>query len=122
MPRPKLPRQIQASPPALYFKPQGVPLRCLSEVRLSFEGLEAVRLADLQGLSGAAAARRMGISRHTFGRVLAEARRQIAAALVEGQALRIEGGCWVLRQLAAPAPLRRDFINTDQLFKKEEKS
>ncbi|MDR2946725.1 MAG: DUF134 domain-containing protein [Candidatus Adiutrix sp.] len=101
MVRPKQQRQISAVPKATYFKPQGIPMTRLSEVRLSVEGLEAVRLADLEGLPCCRAAAHMGISRHTFGRVLAEARGIIAAALVHGQALRIEGGDWVFQEPAA---------------------
>ncbi len=96
MVRPKQQRQVSAVPQATYFKPQGIPMIRLSEVRLSVEGLEAVRLADLEGLPCCRAAACMGISRHTFGRVLNEARQTIAAALVRGQALRIEGGAWCL--------------------------
>jgi hypothetical protein len=34
----------------------------------------------------------MGVSRATFGRIVADARRRVAEALVEGKLLRIEGG------------------------------
>jgi predicted DNA-binding protein (UPF0251 family) len=34
----------------------------------------------------------MGVSRHTFGRILTEGRNAAADALVSGRALRIEGG------------------------------
>ncbi len=98
MPRPKHDRHIADPPRVTYFKPQGVPMICLEEVRLSVEGLEALRLADFEGLGAAEAAERMRVSRHTFGRVLAEARRVIARALVGGLALRIEGGQWVLAE------------------------
>lgn len=102
MPRPKQERQVVLNPEVTYFKPRGVPLVHLEEVRLSVEELEALRLADLEGLSQAAGAASMGISRHTFGRVLASARRNVALALVGGQALRIEGGDWVLKAGARP--------------------
>lgn len=95
MARPKQNRQISAAPKATYFKPRGIPLINLEETRLSVEELEAVRLADLEGLPAAEACRLMGVSRHTFGRVLSSARRTIAEALVNGKALRIEGGNWV---------------------------
>ena len=74
------------------FKPNGVPLHELEEVVLSLDGLEALRLADFEDLNMDAAAARMGVSRHTFGRLLKRARRSVAQALVQGQALRIEGG------------------------------
>jgi predicted DNA-binding protein (UPF0251 family) len=64
----------------------------LEEVVLGFEELEALRLAHLEGLYQQEAAERMGVSRATFGRVLEAAHRKVSRALVEGWALRIEGG------------------------------
>jgi predicted DNA-binding protein (UPF0251 family) len=55
------------------------------------EELEALRLADLEGLTQAQAAERMGISRSTFQRILDRAHRQVALTLVQGHALYIEG-------------------------------
>lgn len=94
MARPKLNRLISVLPEATYFKPRGLPLTSLKEVRLTVEELEALRLADMEGLDGAEASRLMGVSRHTFGRVLKSARRTVAEALVVGKALCIEGGNW----------------------------
>lgn len=91
MPRPRKCRRIEGSPGASYFKPQGVPLRELAEVYVSMDGFEALRLADYQGLTMEEGASRMHVSRHTFGRILGEARLAVAKALVEGLALRIEG-------------------------------
>jgi predicted DNA-binding protein (UPF0251 family) len=39
----------------------------------------------------------MEVSRHTFGRILADARSIIAEALVTGKALKIGGGVYELR-------------------------
>lgn len=96
MPRPCKFRRVAGLPQASYFKPQGIPLRDLNESILSVEGLEAIRLADREGLNMEEAAAHMGISRHTFGRILREAHRNIAAALLDGLALRIEGGRFTL--------------------------
>jgi Predicted DNA-binding proteins len=95
MARPKQNRQVSTAPKITYFKPRGIPLVGLEEVRLSVEELEALRLADLEALPCCEACRLMGVSRHTFGRVLNSARRAVAEALVVGKALRIEGGNWV---------------------------
>ncbi len=92
MPRPKLCRKVSGTPKADYFKPRGIPLSDLGETYLSVEGLEAIKLADLESLTTMEAAARMGVSRHTFGRTLSEARRTVADALVNALALRIEGG------------------------------
>lgn len=79
-------------PGSTYFKPRGIPLFSLGEVVLSVDEFEAIRLADLEGLYQEQAAERMKISRQTFGRVVEAARRKVAKALVEGKALKIEGG------------------------------
>ncbi|HRY43726.1 MAG TPA: DUF134 domain-containing protein [Thermoanaerobaculia bacterium] len=92
MPRPCCRRRIAGAPPAAVFKPAGIPGRLLEEIVLGLDGLEAIRLADLEGLYQEEAAARMGVSRATFGRIVAEARRRVAEALVEGKLLRIEGG------------------------------
>lgn len=89
MPRPPCPRRIAHRPPATYFKPAGIPLRDLEEVELAPDELEALRLADGEGLYRAEAAPRMGISRQTFDRILRRARHTVAQALVRGCALRL---------------------------------
>jgi len=78
--------------PAALFKPAGVPARELEEVVLGLAGAEAIRLADFEGLYQEAAARSMGVSRQTFGRILEDARRAVADAIINGKSLRIEGG------------------------------
>jgi predicted DNA-binding protein (UPF0251 family) len=79
-------------PGSSYFKPRGIPLSTLEEVVLSVDEFEAIRLADLEGLYQEQAAERMKVSRQTFGRIVETARRKVAEALVEGKALKIEGG------------------------------
>ncbi len=92
MPRPFCCRRIQGGPPSRFFKPQGVPLIRLEGVTMTLDEYEAVRLADLQGLYQEDAARRMGVSRQTFGRIVESAHRKIADALVNAKALEIKGG------------------------------
>jgi len=96
MPRPKKYRMVQSHPVAAYFKPQGVQAWDLKEVSLPVEGLEALRLADLEGLDQESAAARMGVSRPTFSRVLSAARLVVSQALVQGQAIRVEGGDFIV--------------------------
>lgn len=92
MARPKNCREIGDSPGAYYYKPKGVPYSSLEEVVVTLDEFEALRLADHEGLYQQDAAERMGISRQTFGRIVDSAHRKIAEALVNGRALRIEGG------------------------------
>jgi len=67
-------------------------MRFLEEVCLSFEETESVRLKDIEGLDQQQCATNMNISRPTFQRVLGSARKKIAGALLNGKAIRIEGG------------------------------
>ena len=92
MPRPPKCRRVAFLPNVTYFKPAGIPLRALEEMQLSVEEAEAIRLKDLEGLEQEEGAERMNISRPTFQRVLASARQKMADALLNGKAIRIEGG------------------------------
>lgn len=92
MSRPRKPRMIREDVPVRLFKPQGVPMRDLQGILLTLDALEALRLADAEGLEHVAAAELMGVSRSTFSRLLAEARTTVATALSKGWAIRIDGG------------------------------
>jgi uncharacterized protein len=92
MTRPKKCRRIAFMPGVNYFKPAGIPMRFLDEVRLSLEETESIRLKDIEGLDQQQCAKMMNISRPTFQRVLGSARKKIAGALLNGKAIRIEGG------------------------------
>jgi predicted DNA-binding protein (UPF0251 family)/predicted Fe-Mo cluster-binding NifX family protein len=92
MPRPINERRLGAPIPQRVMKPAGIPARELQEVLLGFDEAEALRLADLEGLYQEAAARSMGVSRQTFGRIIEMARRKTADAILNGKALRIDGG------------------------------
>ncbi|NVM21559.1 MAG: DUF134 domain-containing protein [Desulfobacterales bacterium] len=89
------------------FKPRGIPARELEEVVLPVEGIEAIRLSDLEKLDHETAAGRMNVSRQTFGRVLAEARDVIAEALVMGKMIRIRGGSYTVSGVGGRCRLGR---------------
>jgi len=85
-------RHVTCRPDANFFKPAGIPMRALEVVILTLDELEALRLADLDGLYQEPAAEQMKISRPTFARIVEQARRKTADALIHGKALRLEGG------------------------------
>jgi predicted DNA-binding protein (UPF0251 family) len=90
VPRPRKHRRLKhAHQPAVY-KPVGVPLGVLDRTILLDEELEALRLADLEQRYQEDAAEQMAVSRSTFQRIVTEARRKVAFALVHGTALQIE--------------------------------
>lgn len=103
MPRPKCCRQIGVMPGKTCFQPEGAAYSSYDEVLLTLDECEAIRLADLEGLYQEQAASRMNISRQTFGRIIEAAHRKVADVLVNGKALKIEGGAVSLK---AGKPLR----------------
>ena len=92
MPRPCRFRRIRCRPDTNYFKPRGIPLDALEEVNLTLDELEAIRLADLTELYQEDAAKKMNVSRQTFGNIVNSAHKKIADALLNAKALKIEGG------------------------------
>lgn len=97
MVRPKKHRIVEIEPNATYFKPRAIPLSELEEVALSVEEVEALRLRFLKGFSQEEAAKRMHISRPTFSRVLYSAGKKVSDALINGKAIKIEGGVYKLK-------------------------
>ena len=71
MPRPCCLRHVGCRPNAGFFKPAGVPACALEQMTLTLDEVEALRLADLDGLYQEQAARQMKISRPTLYRWLA---------------------------------------------------
>ncbi len=92
MARPQCCRRVVHQPRNTRFFPQGVDSCDNEAVVLGMDELEAVRLADLEGLYHEEAGKHMGVSRPTFSRILRAAHKKIAQVLVDGKALHIEGG------------------------------
>jgi len=92
MPRPPKCRRVEFEPRFTYFKPAAIPKRELEELVLSVEEIEAIRLKDREGLEQEQCAERMQVSRPTFQRILIGARSKLAEAIIEGKAIKIEGG------------------------------
>lgn len=90
--RPQRYRWIEKIPEVTRFSPDR-DLKGKSElVRLTVDELEAIRLADLEGLYQEQAAEKIKVSRQTFGRIIASAHKKVAEALVMGKSILIEGG------------------------------
>ena len=92
MVRPRLCRRVRFNPDITYFKPRGIPLRELEEVILLVDEYEAVRLKDLEGLEQEECAKKMNVSQPTFHRLVLSSRKKIADAIINGKAIKIEGG------------------------------
>ncbi len=94
--RPRCLRNVSEIPDITYFKPRGIPLSELETVILTVEELEAIRLVDFAGLEHEDAAEKMSVSRKTLWRDLKSARKKVADALINGKAIEIKGGDFVV--------------------------
>jgi len=112
MPRPPKCRRISSMPDIIYFKPAGIPVQELEEVALALDELEAIRLADLEGLYQEDAAASMNVSRQTFANILSSAHHKLAETVIHGRALRIEGGCIEVKGEQFICPYCRHVWNT----------
>ncbi len=90
MPRPCKRRRVRGRPNALFFKPSGTRIIELEEIILNYSELEALKLVDVGEIPQTEAAKKMDVSQPTFSRILTNARKKIADAIVNGKAIRIE--------------------------------
>ena len=89
MPRPRNRRRVRGKPNSTYFKPAGIRMIDLEDSVLEMEEFEAVRLKDFLELEQGKCAEQMNISQPTFHRLIKEARKKIADAIVNGKAIEI---------------------------------
>ncbi len=81
------PVRVGITPPITGLTPN--PHGDLEPIFIDRAELEAFRLVDLEGLSQEEAGQRMGVSRGTVWRLVQNARRKTALALIEGRPLQI---------------------------------
>ena len=98
MPRPNKCKCISRMPRFLSFGPKGKSDVNGSRIILNVEEYEVIRLLDYEGLTQEECALRMDVGRATVQALYAEARKKMARFLVEGAALRIEGGSYRLAE------------------------
>jgi len=89
MPRPRLRRRIAFHPKVTFYKPQGIPLRSLEIIEITFEEWEALRLKNINDLDQNKCAEKMQTSQSTFQRILSSANKKIAHAIINGMAIKI---------------------------------
>ncbi len=96
MPRPCKKRCISSLPSYKNFGP----LDCKANdvLLMSIVEYEVIKLIDLEKLTQAQCAQRIGVSRTTVQSIYQKARETIAKALIEGKTINIEGGNYTLRK------------------------
>lgn len=97
--RPKKIRKVAKAPNTKQFSPRGTRGRP-GYNQIKVEELEAIRLSDHMGLKQSEAAQCMGISQQTFSRILKNARKTLAEALVLGHIIKVNGGVFKIEKWA----------------------
>ncbi len=92
MPRPRKWRKVCGLPDTNQFGPLDLTDGKNDFVQMTVDEYETIRLIDLEGLNQAECASQMGIARTTVQGIYNRARKKLAASLVNGTVLRIEGG------------------------------
>lgn len=85
--RKKITRNIEKDHTKVCFKPCGVRGQYLEKISLDEDEMEAIRLSDFEGLYQQECANKMGVSRTTFSRLIQNAHKKIADALLHGKAI-----------------------------------
>jgi predicted DNA-binding protein (UPF0251 family) len=110
MPRPRRKRWIRFTPGVTYFKPAGVRTVDLKEVVLTLEESEAIRLIDFEKVEQSKAGKKMNISQPTLSRLLKSARKKISDAIINGKAIKIQGGTYKMVQPRGRGRMKGKFL------------
>jgi len=90
MARPRKFRNITWQPEWKLFTPIGDKTLEVEELILNHDEIESIRLKDLECLDQKQASEKMNISQPTFCRLVKEARKKVAKALINGNAIKIQ--------------------------------
>lgn len=107
MSRPEKCRRICSKPAVCTFAPTEGEAK--ETVILGYDEYEVLRLIDYENMSQFACAEKMGISRPTATRIYRNARRKLAAFLMGGRTLKIDGGDVIV--CAKMRPECKDVVN-----------
>lgn len=92
MPRPCKKRRVLCNTETSSFMPCGRQGIDIESISITLDELEAIRLADFEGLYQEQAAVKMQISRQTFGNIISSAHKKVADFLINSKQLTIQGG------------------------------
>lgn len=96
--RPKINKLVDSLPLYVLYKPAGVSKNRLESKNLAVEEIEALKLKDVKDLDQSEAAKKMGVSRSTFQRLIKAARKKLVSAILEGKAIKFEGGNYIANE------------------------
>ncbi len=92
MPRPVKWRRVCCMPDNSRYGPLDKQIDERNVVFMSVDEYEAIRLIDAEGCTQEECAEQMNVSRSTVQSIYDSARKKLAASLIDGSMLRIEGG------------------------------
>lgn len=92
MARPIKQRNVCCLPDNIRFGPLGIELSGNDMIVMRVDEYEAIRLIDYEGFSQEECAIQMNVARTTIQGIYNDARKKLAASLVNGKLLVIEGG------------------------------
>lgn len=96
MPRPRKWRNVCCLPENNLYGPLNASNSTGGIIIMTVDEYETIRLIDLEAITQEECAARMNVARTTVQRIYNDARRKVAASLVDGNVLRIEGGDYKL--------------------------
>lgn len=96
MSRPVKCRKVCCLPMSNSFSPSDTNYSESSTVFMTVDEYETIRLIDYRGFSQEECARQMNVARTTAQSIYLEARKKLSDCLVNGKALKIEGGSYKL--------------------------
>ncbi len=122
--RPTKWRKVEFIPNIQYFIPLNSEKNKVEENVIRIEEVEAIRLKDVEKLEQEECAERMEVSRQTFQRILNTGREKIADSIVNGKAIRIEGGNFTrnicpVRCLDCQKEWKESYENFEKIIKGE---
>lgn len=115
MPRPQRRRSVCCEPDYVFFAPDGISPQ--SEVTLTVDEYEVIRLVDFEKKTHEEAAKQMNISRTTVTEIYESARYKLADTIVNGKRLFISGGNYSLCSGAKDCCHGRSCQRSKTLFK-----
>lgn len=90
--RPRRYRMVHRKPEGRIFTTMDNENAGVQPILLTVDELEALRLSEIEELYHADAAKKMNVSRQTFGRIIKSARKKVASHLVDCKTLIVKGG------------------------------
>lgn len=96
MPRPRKHRRVCFLPQCDMYGPVNGPIKHKDVITMSVSEYETIRIIDFEQMTQEECAKSMDVARTTVQKMYSDARQKIADSFVNGKAIKIEGGDYML--------------------------